>query len=222
MNTNKILATLLLTLLVTGVCFCAEDLKKPLQQCVKIHTSDRDGGGSRGTGTYVATRLVATCAHNVRNRLSDDSVEVEFPSSEMLAGKVVYFDETCDVAIIELDRTPRCKPLYMSEELTDGEPLAIQGYARGYRQVWGTLSVDKHGPAGQWRTVAGASAVQGESGGPVLNKIGAFVGVLWGSDGSQTYFTPAAEVIKRLGEHAPPSGPSPPPVDPPNLYGDRT
>lgn len=207
-------ASVLLFVIATGI-FGAEPINKPFQQCVKIHTSDRGGGSSRGTGTYVATRLVASCAHNVRDRLSDDSVKVEFPSSEMLAGKVVYFDETCDVSIIELSSTPRCKPLYMSEELTDGEPLAIQGYAPEYRQVWGILSVDKHGSAGQWRTVEGASALQGESGGPVLNKIGAFVGVLWGSDGSKTYFTPAAEIIKRLGEQLTPSPPTP------LLYGDK-
>jgi hypothetical protein len=225
MNTNRVFAyTLfmlgvwLLILVLARLCFCAEP--QPLQQCVKIHTEDKGGMSSRGTGTYVGLRLVASCAHNVRDRLSDDSVEIEFPSGESLAGKVLYFDETYDLSLIELSGTPHCKPLYMTPELTEGEPLSIQGYASGYRKVWGTLSEKRYGKTGQWRTIDGAASLQGESGGPVSNKHGEFCGVLWGSDGGQTYFTPGRVVIEKIKELSLPVPPITPPENPPNLYGD--
>jgi S1-C subfamily serine protease len=176
-----------LMLLVWSTSTLCQGQDRPLPQCVRVLVEDKNGRSS-GSGAYVeslrlAECLVVTCYHNIKDRKTDD-VEILFPNWQLISGSVVKVDRRLDVAIIQLAQTPTCKPLPVSTDLT--AKLTIHGYGYGpYKQQTGSL-----GTAGKWRKVIGAAARSGDSGGPVINERGEFVGVLWGSVDGETYFTP--------------------------------
>lgn len=166
----------------------------PQDQCVRITVNDSDGNNSLGSGALIGNKFVATCNHVVSDRATD-KVTVTFPGWRDVTGYVLGVDQDLDIAIIMLAETPNCKPLE-SNVILRGGPLSVQGYGSGeYKQSWGVLS---HSIAGEWRKVDGAETRSGDSGGPILDENGHFVGTLWGSVDDETYFTPAEEVLKLL------------------------
>lgn len=172
----------------------------PQDQCVRITVNDSDGGNSLGSGALIARQVVATCNHVVKDRATN-TVTVNFPGWGDITGYVLGVDQDLDIALIVLAEKPKCKPFDSNVILRDG-PLSVQGYGSGeYRQAWGVLShvtvTDKAGGA-EWRRVDDTLARSGDSGGPVLDENGHFVGTLWGSVDGNTYFTPAEEVLKLL------------------------
>jgi hypothetical protein len=159
-----------------------------------VLVADKDGGNSAGSGAFIRDRIVVTCNHVVRDR-EQDIVKVYFPGQGLFLGTVIGTDSVMDLAFIELLETPRCKPLVVQVDLTDD--LTVQGYGSGvYKQRWGTLSNAR--TAKGWRKVANAQARNGDSGGPVLDERGDYVGTLWGSVDGETYFTPAQKVLEVL------------------------
>jgi hypothetical protein len=130
----------------------------------------------------------------VRDR-EDDTVEVMFPNWQVITGTVVKTVKSPDLAFILLDAAPPCEPLKLASQLTS--PLSVQGYGYGpYRQAWGVLSDTRYSDG--YREVSGVVARSGDSGGPVIDAEGRFVGTLWGTDGSETYFTPVGVFLKHL------------------------
>ena len=166
----------------------------PQDQCVRVTVQDRDGNISLGSGALIRDNIIATCNHVVSDRKSD-KVTVNFPGWRDVTGYVLGVDQDLDIAIIMLAETPNCKPLE-SNVILRGGPLSVQGFGSGeYRQAWGVLS---HSIAGEWRKVDGASSRSGDSGGPIIDENGHFVGTLWGSVDDETYFTSAKDVLKLL------------------------
>jgi S1-C subfamily serine protease len=60
---------------------------------------------------------------------------------------------------------------------------------------WGEFDKNRKGT---WKKVINAPARSGDSGGPVLNERGEFVGTLWGAADGDTYYTPVEEIEKLL------------------------
>jgi S1-C subfamily serine protease len=173
----------------------------PQPQCVRVLVDDGGGSGSAGTGALIAPRLVMTCNHVVEDRASD-SVKVVFPGQGAVSGQVFHTVETPDLAFILLDAAPSCEPLRIASKLTS--PLSVQGYGSGpYRQSWGVLSDDRY--VAGYRTVSGAAARSGDSGGPVIDASGKFVGTLFGTVDGETYFTPISVILKHLPADAGPT-----------------
>lgn len=165
----------------------------PQPQCVRVLVDDGEGRSS-GTGALIAPRLVVTCCHVVKDR-AGDSVEILFPNWQVVSGKVFHTVKSPDLAFIRLDAAPPCQPLSLASRLTS--PLSVQGYGYGpYRQSWGVLS-DARYNAG-YRKVEGAAARSGDSGGPVIDAEGKFVGTLFGSIDGETYFTPVGVILKHI------------------------
>jgi len=163
-------------------------------QCVRIIVNDEGNSTSLGSGSLIRDRIVVTCNHVVADR-ETDIVQVVFPGQGIILGTVIGTDSGLDLAFINLDETPKCKPFAVQVDLTT--ELSVQGYGSGtYRQRWGTLS--DIGTLRGWRVVAKAAARSGDSGGPVLDADGSYVGTLWGSVDGETYFTPANVVIEKL------------------------
>jgi S1-C subfamily serine protease len=164
----------------------------PQDQCVRILVEDRDGNYSLGSGALISDKFVATANHVVKDRATD-KVTVNFPN-QSIVGDVLGGDPNLDISIIMLAEVPKCKPL----EVADAHgALSVQGYGSGkYKQQWGVLSTTT--TIRGWYKVEGVEARSGDSGGPVIDVNGAFVGTLWGSVDGDTYFTPADKVLRHL------------------------
>ena len=174
---------------------------------VRINVPDRDGSGSAGTGALVAPNLVMTANHVVKDR--KDTVLVTFPNGRVVEGNVIKTDEAQDIAAIEIPVTG-ITPLKIGEMPNDGDKLSIEGYGGGkFAACTGTLSPKRFGQQKEkWRQIDGCQARSGDSGGPVLNEAGEFVGVLWGSSRGQTLFT-AIDIVRDF-LPTPPTPPTPP------------
>lgn len=171
----------------------------PQDQCVRIIVKDRDGNNSLGSGALIARRFVVTCNHVVKDRATD-KVTVKFPG-QTVTGVVLGGDKDQDISIIMIYEKLKHKPLEVNVVLPDGL-LSVQGYGSGkYKQSWGVLSdsiVTAQVGTGEWRRIDDVVARSGDSGGPVIDVNGAFVGTLWGSVDGDTYFTPADKVMEHL------------------------
>ena len=169
-------------------------LAAPQEQCVRVVVSDKGGMISKGSGSLIQNRIVVTCNHVVVDR-EQDNVQVYFPGQGLFLGTVIGTDSVMDLAFIRLLRAPRCEPFTVQVDLSTD--LTVQGYGNGvYRQQRGTLSNTR--TVKGWRKVVDAEARNGDSGGPILDVCGDYVGTLWGSIGGETYFTPAQKVLEVL------------------------
>lgn len=189
----------------------------PQPQCVQVAVADRMGG-SLGTGAYIGPKLVVTCWHVVKDRKSDDSVTVKFPLPltitydgravadikwQEIPGTVILSERKKELALIELESTPHCAPLSLSSGVEVGQTVSIQGYGGGkYKQLWGTVYEKKLAPDTRsdfiWFQIEGAISVSGDSGGPVIDERGRYVGTLWGADTGLTAFLPSDIVIEAV------------------------
>lgn len=203
----------LLTATILGFVLCLPSIaSEPIEQphlsvppaaCVRVHVKDKGGEGARsaGSGAYLGQQLIVTAAHVVKDRQSR-TVEILFPSWEVIKGDVVHTDKEHDLAFIKLENDPRTtKPLVFSRmgfERESKAELSVNGYGYGiFKQSWGTLSPKRWGSGGyKWNSVDGAQARSGDSGGPILDASGWYAGTLWGSVEGSTYFTPVTIVLK--------------------------
>ncbi len=166
----------------------------PQEQCVRVIVADKGNETSIGSGAFIRDRIVVTCNHVVADR-EQDTVQVYFPDQGVFIGTVIGTDSVMDLAFIRLFRTPRCEPFTVQVNLASD--LTVQGYGAGvYRQWWGTLSTAR--TVKGWRKVVDTWTRNGDSGGPVLDGYGDYVGTLWGSIDGETYFTPAQKVLEVL------------------------
>ena len=185
-----------------------QEINPAQPQCVRIQTDEKGRYQSWGTGALIGPGLIATCNHNVIDRKSNTSVKVHFPNNTVFNAKVVFTDKGQDVALLTFIGYPGVTPLEVATELPPvGTRLSIQGYtvADGYKRQWGTLKKQTYGNASgtkTWHAIAGADARQGDSGGPVIDEQGRFVGVLWGSDhvagNPETQFTRSEWVLEQI------------------------
>ncbi|MHC4301960.1 MAG: S1 family peptidase [Planctomycetota bacterium] len=175
----------------------------PQPQCIRIVVQDRGNSMSHGTATYLGAGLVVTCQHNVRDTRTNQ-VQLVFPQDATYMGTIIFTDRKQDICIVAMPVLPNCEGMTLALEMPEvGTPLAVQGYAKGtYRQVWGRLSHRKYGARGvTWRVVGEVMARQGDSGGPIIDAQGRFVGTLWGSvndHGGETHFTSAKWIVDKI------------------------
>lgn len=186
---------------------------------------------SFGTGTLVAVEegrsLVVTCAHLFEPTpgASGPQIGVLFPDGQTFRGRLVAFDSTWDLALVELPPVG-IAPIPVAERLPavgqwlvsggygpDGQFVYNRGQLRGYVATSRT-------PTAEMLSLTGA-ARKGDSGGPVLDASGQLVGVLWGSDGQMVVASSCLrvrELLRRIlgrGEQWPvPAGSQPPTLAP--------
>ena len=163
----------------------------PPQACVQVKVNDKGGrGGSSGSGAVVRPDLVVTCWHVVQDR-ARDSVTVIVPGKGPVEGTVIRVDKRQDLAYIRLSKPQ--KPFKIGAPVRTGDRVTIHGYAYdSYKQSEGTINSTTYGTKDnsvQWREILDAFARSGDSGGPVLDTKGRFVGTLWGADKVGTQFT---------------------------------
>ena len=168
-------------------------------------------GSSRalGSGTLVAAAdgrgLVVTCAHLFRDGTGELSVRVSERSR--FEAQLLKADASADLAALEI-RDPEIPPITVSDTaVRPGEPLVSCGFGSDGR-LW-----CNRGQALGYVTTVGAqptetlelsgSARFGDSGGPVLDRRGQLVAVLFGTDGHVVDGTYCGRVRKFLAELTP-------------------
>ena len=182
---------------------CAQPPAQVANPCtVRINVVDKVGG-SHGSGVYAEPGFVLTANHVVADRRSNH-VTVDFPTLGEMGGEVIATDKRQDLALIYCcckDKMPEF--VKWASKPAPGAVLAIEGYGHGtFKRQEGTYSSKRFGDSNAtWEQVDGASARSGDSGGPVYYK-GKLLGILWGSDGKATLFTPIDIVRKFVEENA--------------------
>ena len=162
------------------------------------------GVGTQGSGWVVRPGLVATNAHVVAGH---DSTRVLVPNGQVLSGRPVHVDAGDDIALLRV-RGLDAETLATSERDDRSQSVALLGYPRNgpltataatagaARTV---LSPDAYGEGTRPRVVVPLrGAVQpGESGGPVVDRRGRVVAMIFGGTRDRTggYAVPAERVL---------------------------
>ncbi|PFG31901.1 MarP family serine protease [Paramicrobacterium agarici] len=150
------------------------------------------GTRSAGSGFVIDDGLVMTNAHVVAGA---SDVVVETPGELPRAGSVVYFDADADIAVIDVDGLG-AEPLPFNPTPDAGATVFFQGYPFGGPFVsrsaavvnTGDMTVSSiYGEPGVTRSVTtlAAHVQHGNSGGPLLDKNGAVVGMIFAKADNQ-------------------------------------
>ena len=142
------------------------------------------GGGSSGSGFFIDDDLVATNSHVVSGAKSISVIAYDKASYE---GKVVYDDELYDFALVKINPKNKYKslPVCRNSSLKTGDPVYVLGspgaaiVEKGYLEnsITGGLVSSVRFVDEQLFVQTDAAMNPGNSGGPLLNKYGAVVGI---------------------------------------------
>lgn len=170
-----------------------------------VRVVNATGGASYyGTGTCIEHNgqpVILTCGHLFRE--GTGRIELRLPSGRRASTRLLGVDQTWDLAILSTDGKGLRVAVLAAEYPRKGERVTFGGYGsdRLYRAragiVLGYVRADGT-PARETLAVTGA-ARDGDSGGPMFNRRGQLVGVLWGTDARETCGTYCGRVRKFLG-----------------------
>mgnify|MGYP001169100091 CR=1 FL=1 len=142
------------------------------------------GGGSSGSGFFIDDDLVATNSHVVSGAKSISVITYDKGSYE---GEVVYDDELYDFALVKINPKNKYKslPVCRNSSLKTGDPVFVLGspgaaiVEKGYLEnsITGGLVSSVRFVDEQLFIQTDAAMNPGNSGGPLLNKYGAVVGI---------------------------------------------
>lgn len=176
---------LLLALLVATPVFAHPDFPSG---AVRIYVyEDKDAfPDSYGSGAMISSTQVLTNYHVIEDRRKNNSVQVRFSDGSRCAAIVVASNKKWDIVLLKIHST-RVTPFKLGKRPRGGQNVTIQGFGSDYEYlaVQGTVSnqffFPDEGDPEDFFQVEGAVARQGDSGGPVTDKNGRLVGILFGS-----------------------------------------
>lgn len=145
-------------------------------------TSKYNNSTAHGTGVIIKTNgTIVTNAHVVKDI---DNLTVVLYDGTSVAGKVLYSDETADLAVVKIDKIG-LKPIQMADKsdivsgrsvMAIGTPLSLSmrnSVTRGIVSGGGVTLNDAH-----YRLIQTDAAINpGNSGGPLVNMKGQMVGI---------------------------------------------
>ena len=193
--TTALITTLLTSTCPNGQCVVpfnsspALQTQTPPATVVRVINRGRDGS-SLGSGTIIASdaeqAIVLTCAHLFCDGIG--RLSIRFPDGRAVEARLVAIDRQWDLAAMAIAPVDTIRPPPIAtnapkqgESLSscgygpDGKFMVNRGTVRGYVRAAGTKTFETLEMTG--------CARQGDSGGPILNRAGELVAVLWGSDG---------------------------------------
>ncbi|MCS7226942.1 MAG: serine protease [Gloeomargarita sp. SKYB31] len=157
----------------------------------RVWITEGPGQHSGGSGVAISASAdgswtaVLTCKHVVGRE--GKAVEAIFPDETRLRGQVCAVARECDAAVVKLQgRAPRLIKIYTAD-LAIGQQVYAGGFD-GLGDPWRSWKGQllKHTLDGDY--VISGKARSGDSGGPVWVEQG-LVGIIWGTDGQNTYCT---------------------------------
>ncbi len=142
------------------------------------------GNGSSGSGFFIDNDLIATNSHVVSGEKDISVITYDKGSHE---GEVVYDDELYDFALVKINSPNKYEPLPVcrNSTLKTGDPIYVLGSPgaaivdKGYLEnsITGGLVSSVRYVDEQLFIQTDAAMNPGNSGGPLLNKYGAVVGI---------------------------------------------
>jgi hypothetical protein len=165
----------------------AGQIPQPVQvsvsQTVRVSVPDA-GGNSMGSGTYLGDGLYATAWHVMRDNPTA-AATISWSDGRRFTAKLVAKDPVFDQAVLESADKPRGGVPLASANLAIGGRVYFAGYSSGTLQPW-EAKVRAYASPGQgspsdWISADGSRpSIGGDSGGPVFDETGCYVGCLWG------------------------------------------
>lgn len=155
-----------------------------LSSVVLVIASD-SSSSSVGSGVYIGGRYVVTAKHVMRG-YNRGVISFHDGSQRKIAG--VYDSNAQDQSIVVFDGQVSVRPAPIAvRDPREGEQVTLAGFDHGQRLRFYSGRI---GVAGRWDNGKGSEvftvSVSGDSGGPVFDSNGDWVGTLWGSDGHST------------------------------------
>jgi hypothetical protein len=165
----------------------AGQIPQPVQvsvsQTVRVSVPDA-GGNSMGSGTYLGDGLYTTAWHVMRDNPTAVAT-IRWSDGRQFTAKLVAKDPVFDQAVLESVDKPRGGVPLASANLAIGGRVYFAGYSSGTLQPW-EAKVRAYASPGQgspsdWISADGSRpSIGGDSGGPVFDATGCYVGCLWG------------------------------------------
>lgn len=143
---------------------------------------------SSGSGVYIGSNYVITAKHVVQQ---SKQIVCTFDTGEQIKS-IGCFDSIRDQSIIALASIPQgitSAPIAANDPMP-GSSVYLAGFDNGNRlRFYSTTISDSSRFNYGYGSEAFAPAISGNSGGPVFNSAGQFIGTLWGTDGRTTSIT---------------------------------
>ena len=165
----------------------AGQIPQPVQvsvsQTVRVSVPDA-GGNSMGSGTYLGDGLYTTAWHVMRDNPTA-AATISWSDGRRFTAKLVAKDPVFDQAVLESADKPRGGVPLASANLAIGGRVYFAGYSSGTLRPW-EAKVRAYASPGQgspsdWISADGSRpSIGGDSGGPVFDETGCYVGCLWG------------------------------------------
>jgi len=160
-----------------------QQVQVSVSQVVRVSVPDA-GGNSMGSGTYLGDGLYSTAWHVMRDNPTA-AATISWSDGRQFTAKLVAKDPVFDQAVLESVDKPRGGVRLASANLAIGGRVYFAGYSSGTLQPW-EAKVRAYASPGQgspsdWISADGSRpSIGGDSGGPVFDATGCYVGCLWG------------------------------------------
>lgn len=173
---------------------------------VTVRKQDSQGKKFRGTGFFVAPRILATNYHVIRNA---KRITIEDQNKKLFTVlRVIAHDEAADAALIEVtESSPHFLRLASKSRVEVGDPIYVIGNPRGYERSLSQGLVSAIRPRGASETYQiTANVAPGSSGSPVLDEYGHVIGIVFARLGreAQIVFASPASRLAALSENGRP------------------
>lgn len=159
---------------------------------------------SGGSGAVVSPTLVLTNWHVVKDRRrGNQSVQIRFTDGSRRFATVLQQSQRWDVALLKI-RATTMKPFVLGSRPEAGKRATVQGFGRDYEYAALTGNVSKkffapdEDSVGDFFQITGVVARQGDSGGPVTDSRGQLIGILFGSNKSESGIYTMGVTIDRI------------------------
>jgi hypothetical protein len=160
-----------------------QPVRVSVSQTVRVSVPDA-GGNSMGSGTYLGDGLYATAWHVMRDNPTA-AATVMWSDGSTFTAKLIAKDPVFDQAVLESTDRPRGGVPLASANLSIGSSVYFAGYSSGSLKPWEARVRAYASPGGNspsdWISADGnRPSIGGDSGGPVFDETGCYVGCLWG------------------------------------------
>lgn len=162
------------------------------------------GGSYYATGALVACgdgAVILTCRHTFK--AGAGTITITTANGQTLPGTLIATDRSEDLAALAVASCPVQPFVVATEYPRPGDVVRGGGFGGDGQWIWiagpcrGFVYADRSKTKAVTFAFRG-SARQGDSGGPVLNQRGELVGILWGTDGRETFATYSGRIAPFL------------------------